>query len=230
MPSKIRVVIADDHAILRNGLRWMINNQSDMEVVGEAGDFGAAVALVKTAEPDVVTLDLTMPGGTGIGAIARILAARPGVRVVVLTMHDDPAYCRTALAAGASGYLVKSAADQELLTAIRTVHRGRLFVDMHSKAEVTLPPAAAVGAAGTGRRESESRLARLSAREREVIVLVAEGHTNQAIADRLLLSVKTIESYRARLMEKLGLANRAELTRFAMEAGLLGSPPGTEQQ
>ncbi|QOV89382.1 response regulator [Humisphaera borealis] len=224
MQPKIRVLIADDHAILRNGLRWMIAAQPDMEVVGEANDFSTAVALAASTKPDVMTLDLTMPGGTGLGAISRILAGRPAIRIVVLTMHDDPAYCRTALAAGASGYLVKSAADAELITAIRTVHRGRLFVDMHSTSEAAVAPSVGKGS------EPNPRLATLSAREREVMVMVAEGHTNQAIADRLLLSVKTVESYRARLMEKLGLANRAELTRFAMDVGLIGQSSSAEDQ
>jgi len=217
---EIRVLVADDHAILRSGLRLLISGQPDMEVVGEAGDFAEAVELARSLQPDVITLDLTMPGGSGLGAIEKLRAAAPSARVVVLTMHEDPAYVRSALAAGASGFLVKSAADSALIAALRAVQRGRIFVEVQNREamEALMAPGRAA--------DVPAPVAALSAREREVWVLLARGHTNQAIADLLGLSVKTVESYRARLMQKLGLTNRAELTRLAIDLALVGSSSG----
>jgi two-component system response regulator NreC len=213
----IRVLVADDHAILRSGLRLLISAQPDMEVVGEAGSSAEAISLAKSLLPDVVTLDLSMPGGAGLGAIEDLRAAAPAARILILTMHEDPAYVRSALAAGASGYLVKSAADSALIAAIRAVARGRVFIEVQNREamQALMAPARAAS-------EGPAPIATLSAREREVLVLVAQGHTNQAVADRLALSVKTVESYRARLMQKLGLTNRAELTRLAIDLGLVG--------
>ena len=220
MEPAIRVLVADDHAILRSGLRLLISGQPDMEVVGEAGDFAEAVEQARSLQPDVITLDLTMPGGSGLGAIEKLRAAAPSARVVVLTMHEDPAYVRSALSAGASGFLVKSAADSALIAALRAVQRGRLFVEVQNREamEALMAPGRAAGV--------PAPVAALSAREREVWVLLARGHTNQAIADLLGLSVKTVESYRARLMQKLGLTNRAELTRLAIDLALVGSSSG----
>jgi len=215
--EKIRVFIADDHTLLRSGLRLLIDAQADMEVVGEAGDLAQAKREVAAASPDVLTLDLSMPGAAGMASISLIRRLFPRVRVLVVTMHDDPAYVRTALALGAVGYVVKSAADSELISAIRAVSQGRIFVD----AEHAVAPAAAT-------LNSPAAIDSLSAREREVLALVAQGHTNQAAADQLGLSVKTVESHRARLMEKLGLTNRADLTRFAVECGLLDTRPDQE--
>ena len=220
MEPAIRVLVADDHAILRSGLRLLISGQPDMEVVGEAGDVAGAVELARSLQPDVITLDLTMPGGSGLGAIEKLRAAAPSARVVVLTMHEDPAYVRSALAAGASGFLVKSAADSALIAALRAVQRGRIFVEVQNREamEALMAPGRAA--------DVPAPVAALSAREREVWVLLARGHTNQAIADLLGLSVKTVESYRARLMQKLGLTNRAELTRLAIDLALVGSSSG----
>ena len=218
--KKIRIFIADDHAVLRSGLRLLMESQNDMEVVGEAGDFAEALTKLPMVRPDIITLDLTMPGGLGLGVIEKIRETVPESRVIVLTMHDDPAYLRTALAMGVSGYVVKSAADTELLSAIRAVSQGRVFVDARSStatAGTTLQSATSTPV--------ESLFKKLSAREREVLGLISQGHTNQAVADQLDVSVKTIESYRSRLMEKLGLQNRADLTRFAIEQGLLKSGP-----
>jgi two-component system response regulator NreC len=217
--QEIRVFLADDHAVLRSGLRLLIDSQSNMRVVGEAGDFDRMLALLKQTPTDVVTMDLTMPGGLGLRAIEKIREISPSLRVVVLTMHDDPAYLRSALAMGAAGYVVKSAADTELISAIRAVHEGRIFIDARSNTatEGLLKVTPTSGA--------DLSIDLLSTREREVLTLISQGHTNQAVADRLDVSVKTVESYRSRLMAKLGLKSRADLTRFAIENGLLQSGP-----
>lgn len=215
--QEIRVFVADDHAVLRSGLRLLIDSQSNMRVVGEAGDFDHMLALLKQVPTDVVTMDLTMPGGLGLRAIEKIREIAPSLRVIVLTMHDDPAYLRSALAMGAAGYVVKSAADTELISAIRAVHEGRIFIDARSNTatEGLLKVTPTSGA--------DRSIDLLSSREREVLTLISQGHTNQAVADRLDVSVKTVESYRSRLMAKLGLKSRADLTRFAIENGLLQS-------
>lgn len=222
---KISVVIADDHAVMRAGLRLLLSSQGDIRVVGEAGDHQGVLALLDRHRGmvDIITLDLTMPGGSPASLIEDILRAHPATHVVVLTMHDDPAYARMALAAGARGYVVKSAADTELITAIRTVARG----GMHS----TLSIADGVGGerrlacASVGTSTGRPAVDSLSEREREVLLLVAQGHTNQQVADRLFLSVKTVESYRSRMMTKLGLKDRSELTRLAIDSGLLAGKP-----
>lgn len=211
--SRIGVLLVDDHAMLRAGMKMLIGAQPDLEVVGEAGTLRDAVEAARKLAPIVVTLDLTMPGGGGIDGVSKILAASPKSRVLVLTMHDDPAYVRSALALGAAGYIVKSAADTELIGAIRAVARGRVFVDIQHEGGPQ------IFSAPTPRKQSP--FDSLSEREREVLLEVAKGYTNQQIADRVGLSVKTIESYRARLMQKLGLKDRSDLMRLAVEAGLL---------
>jgi len=215
---KIRVLLADDHAVLRAGLKLLVNHQQDMEVVAEAGTFGEAIRLARITKPDVITLDLTMPDGNGVDKIEQVCQAWPTARVLVLTMHDDPAYLRAALAAGASGYVVKKVADTELLGAIRAVHAGRVFVDLESHGKRS--PAALTSAGN--RDTSKCRGDKLSERERTVLERLAQGHTNQSIADELELSVKTVESYRARLLKKLGLRSRADIVRYAVETGILG--------
>jgi DNA-binding NarL/FixJ family response regulator len=228
--QKIRVLVADDHAVLRTGLRLLINTQPDLEVIGEAGAFPETIEMCQKLTPDVVTLDLNMPGGTGARAIAEVLRLSPTTRVLVLTMHDDPAYLRACLAAGAHGYVVKKAADTELLSAIRTVMQGRAYVNVTDGP--TVSTAESLAATKRIRDGKASPLEALSEREREVLMYVAQGHTNQAIADKLFLSVKTVESYRSRLMSKLGLQSRADLMRFALDTGLLANdattPPGFE--
>lgn len=218
--TKIRVLIADDHAVLRAGLRMLIGGQADLEVIGEAADGEEAVRKVLETRPDVVIMDITMPGIGGIKAIERIHQASPETRVLVLTMHDVPAYLRSVLAAGASGYVVKRAADSELLSAIRGVHRGRTVLDPTLAARVVQ---GGVRTRGPATQVAGGPTAILSQREREVLELVAQGYTNQQIADRLGLSVKTVETYRARLVEKLGLRSRADLVRYALDSGILGS-------
>jgi len=218
--ARIRILLADDHAVLRAGLRMLISSQRDLEVVGEASDGDEAVRKAAALRPDVALVDITMPGSGGIKAIERIRQAAPATRVVVLTMHDVPAYLRAALAAGASGYVVKRAADSDLLAAIRDVHRGRTVLDPALAARVVHGGLRRRGPAGP------TPTALLSQREREVLELVAQGFTNQQIADHLGLSVKTVETYRARLVEKLGLQSRAELVRYALDSGLFGGEAG----
>ena len=210
----IRVLIVDDHAILRAGLRVLIKSQGDMDVVGEAGDAPGAVAGVKKNTPDVVILDLAIPGG-GLPAIEEIRRDYPQSRVLVLTMHDDQAYLRSSLAAGAAGYLVKRAADAELLTAIRTVHKGRSYID------VALADSGLQDVVNHHSDANAQGLAGLSQREREVLEQVAYGYTNREIAARLHVSPKSVETYRARVQEKLGLRTRADLVRFALEMGIV---------
>jgi DNA-binding NarL/FixJ family response regulator len=209
--EKIRIILADDHPILRAGLKLLIENQPDMEVVGEVGDHSLVLEAVKIANPRVLALDWSMPGGNPVRVLDELTLKYPGTRVIVLTMHEDPAYVRLALGAGASGYLLKSAADSELIQAIRQIAKGGIYTQVPKALEVDSPgEKSLVG----------SKLEQLSQREREVLGQIAQGHTNQAIADRLFLSVKTVESYRARLMAKLGLKSRAELTQFSLESGL----------
>ena len=212
--TPISVLLADDHAVLRAGLRMLINAQPDMTVVGEAADAGDALEQVTRLTPEVLTLDLTMPGGSSIKLIERLREECPQTRVLVLTMHDDPAYLRAVMAAGGAGYVVKTAADAQLLNAIRAVHQGRIIVDVNLPKQRPQPAGPAAGPPSAG-------FVSLSAREREVFTLFAQGHTNQEIAGRLFLSVKTIETYRARIADKLGLRTRADLVRYALEVGLL---------
>ena len=215
--ARIAVLLADDHAVLRAGLRMLIGAQPDMEVAGEASTGEEAVRLARELEPDVVLMDLSMPGGGGVDATARIRQEHPGVRVLALTMHDDPAYLRSVLAAGATGYVLKRAAGTELLQALRTVHRGDTFVAPELADWLVQEALGRKSARDSDRIPGDN----LSEREREVLRLVAQGHTNQQVADRLALSVKTVETYRARLMEKLGLKSRADLVRYALSTGFL---------
>ena len=209
--SKIRVLIADDHAVLRAGLKLLIGAESDMEVVGEAADGAEAVQRAHTTAPDIVLLDLTMPGGRGTRTIEDVVQLTPRPRVLVLTMHDDAASMQAALLAGASGYIVKKAADVELLTAIRAVHHGRTFVNLTRPGEEQIARHSPAG----GNPKP------LSPRETEVLRLLAQGHSYREAAEQLGVSVKTIETHRKRLVDKLGLKSRAELFRFAVEVGLL---------
>lgn len=221
----IRVLLADDHAVLRAGLAMLLNAQSDMEVAGEAGNGAEAVRSVQTTAPDLVVMDLSMGEHSGLEAISKVRSSSVGTKVLVLSMHTDASYVRMALAAGASGYVTKSVADTELLTAIRAVAQGRTFVDLAFEAQAVRSEVME-----EYRQESESRPAdpirRLSGREREVLSRVAQGFTNSQIAESLGISVKSIETYRARVLEKLGLRTRAELVRFALGSGLLTSERG----
>ena len=218
MPQ-IKVLIADDHAILRAGLRLLINAQADMEVVSEASDGTHAVRAARDTRPHVALLDLTMPGSSGMRALEDIIRYCSETRVIVLTMHDDPAYLRSVLAAGACGYVLKRAVDTELLAAIRAVHRGGVFVDP-SLAHVFVQDA--LNKANRAPQSARS-LSLLSERELQVLGLIAQGYGSQDIAKRIVVSVKTVETYRSRIAEKLGLQSRSDIVRFALDMGLLTS-------
>jgi two-component system response regulator NreC len=213
---KLRIALADDHALLRAGLAVLINAQDDMEVVAQASTTAEAITVAASIQPDVLVLDLTMPDGSSVKAIETLQSKCPQTKILVLTMHDDPAYLRSTLAAGAAGYLVKTASDSELLSALRTVAQGRTAINLSlSPDEMQKVLGGAAGNTG------QSGVAALSEREQEVLALLARGHTNQQIADKLFLSVKTIETYRSRIGEKLGVRDRAQLVAYAIKHGLL---------
>lgn len=216
----IRVLIADDHAVLRSGLTMLLAAQGDIAVVGEAADGNEVTGKSRELRPDVVLLDLSMPGPPGGEVIRQVLRASPKSRVLVLTMHDDPAYLASAMLAGAAGYVVKKVADTELIQAIRAVHVGRTFVDLTRSSD---PHPRPKEPRGVPSREAPKNLSR---REVEVLRLLAQGHSNQQVAGLIKVSVKTVETYRTRLSEKLGLKGRAELYRFAVESGILDSDAG----
>lgn len=217
MTEPVRVVICDDHGIVRSGLRHIIDAETDLTVVGEADDVASAVAVATETQPDVVVMDVGLPDGSGIDAVPEIHRACPAARVVVLTVHDDVAYLRRAFEAGASGYLVKEAADIELVLAIHQVAADRRYVHPALGAALLTPDGPTVRPAGPG--------GELSKREVEVLRLVALGLTNPQIAEELYVSVRTVETHRAHVYQKLGVDDRAELVRLAREAGLLDHTP-----
>jgi two-component system response regulator NreC len=208
----IRVVLVDDHAILRSGLRRVLEAEPDIEVVGEAENADRAVFEALESKPDVVVMDLVMPGKSGIEGMPAVLQAVPEARILVLSMQDDPHYVREAFEAGALGYVLKEAADTEVVSAVRTVAGGERYV--HSTLGARL-----VAAEMEERKRADADP--LSDREREVLRLLALGHTNQEIAQMLYISVRTAETHRAHIMQKLGLSSRAELVRHALEQGLI---------
>jgi len=217
----IRIVLADDHGVVRAGLRALLDSQSDMIVVGEAADGPEAVTLARTEHPTVVITDLSMPGG-GMETIREIASLGNQTRVLVLTVHAEERYLLPVLEAGGSGYVRKSSAHTDLIDAVRTVAKGEVFLD--PAATKTLLR----GYLGRVRTGDEDDLGEvLSEREREVVKLTAEGHTALQAADLLSLSPKTVETYRHRAMQKLGLTNRAELVRYALRAGLIGTDDST---
>ena len=210
--NKTKIVLADDHSVLRSGLKLLLNAQEDLTVVGEATNGPEAIAAVRQHSPDLLLLDITMPKTDGLQVLQQVKRAYPNVRVLVLTMHEEEGYLRRALEMGAAGYCPKSAADAELISAIRAVMRGNVYIHP-SQTRVLLDKMIAPASAET------AAFAELSERERAVLRLVALGHTNQDIAAQLSLSVKTVETYRARGMEKLGLRSRAGLVRYAIQEG-----------
>jgi two-component system response regulator NreC len=216
------VFLADDHAVLRSGLRLLINAQPDLEVVGEAGDGDEAIekvdALAAQGAVDVVVLDIGMPRLNGLEALRRIKAAHPDLAVLILTMHASEPYLFQVIQAGGAGYVLKQTADEHLLGAIRGAAEGQPF--LYPTMEARLLTDYLHRARRAGERADAAFLA-LTDREREVLTLVAQGYTSQEIADRLIVSVKTVETHRAHVMSKLGLQTRAELVRYALREGYL---------
>lgn len=219
--DKTRLMLVDDHKILRAGLRALIGRQPDMEVVAEADSTREALALAAQIQPDLVVLDLSLPGGGSLELIGGLVDRDSPPRVLVLTMHDDPAYARAALGAGATGYVVKTVSEDDLLAAIRAVRRGKAFIDLDDEDRT----ASVFGAGGLQGLHGPARATvGLSPREREVLRLLGQGHTNQAVAEQLDLSPKTVATYRARIADKLGLKTTADFVRYATDIGLLDTP------
>jgi two-component system, NarL family, response regulator NreC len=216
---RIRVLVVDDHAVVRAGLRRLLDAEPDIETVGEAPTAERAVFEAIEQRPDVVLMDLVMPGSGGIDGMPPLLRAVPDARVLVLSMQDDPRYVREAFEAGASGYVLKEAADTEVVAAVRAVAAGERYVHPVLGARL-------VAAEAEERRRSEADP--LSEREREVLRLLALGHTNQEIAELLYISVRTAETHRAHIMQKLRLSSRAELVRYALAQGLLEEPDSSD--
>jgi len=213
--DKIRVLLADDHAILRDGIRALLTEQPDMSVIGEAGDGRQAVTLTHDLSPDVVLMDIGMPLLNGLEATRQIKRDQPGIHVLILTMHENEEYIREVLAAGASGYVLKQAAASELVAAIRAVYRGeavlspavtRVVIQDYLRSEAAQPVIASN---------------ELTAREREVLQLIAEGHTSKEISDILCLSVKTVQAHRTSLMQKLDLHDRGDLIKYAIQKKII---------
>jgi len=214
MTGKMRILVADDHAVFRAGLRLLLNGQPDMEVVAEAGDGRDAIRKTAEAKPDVVLFDLTMPRTNAMDTIRHVARTRSKPKVVVLTMHEHPAYVHSAVAAGAAGYVVKRAADTELLSTIRAAGRAGRGTTLPIPVLATGAEVARPARAGRGGR------ALLSPREDQVLRFLAQGYSNRQIATRLKLSVKTVETFRARVSKKLRLRGRAALVRYALRTGL----------
>ncbi len=212
MDPPVRVLIVDDHAVVRTGIRLLLDQEPDIEPVGEAGSGREAIFEARSLKPDVILMDVVMPDGNGLDVIPTLLKEQPELKILVLSMQDDPRYVREAFAAGASGYVLKEAADIEVVAAVREVARGDRYV--HPKLGARLIAADADAA----RKAEEDPL---SEREREVLRLLALGHTNQEIAKQLFISVRTAETHRAHIMQKLHLSSRAELVRYAITQGLL---------
>lgn len=219
--DKTRLMLVDDHKALRAGLRELINGQPDMEVVAEADAAADAQAKAASVMPDLIILDLTLPGGGSLELISELVEKGPLPRVLVLSMHNDPAYARAALAAGATGSVVKTVSEEDLLAAVRAVRRGKAVVDLDDEART----AAVFGPGGPQAVRGPTRATvGLSPREREVLRLLGQGHTNQAVAEQLEISPKTVATYRARIGEKLGLKSTADFVRYAADTGLLVAP------
>ncbi|HSG13287.1 MAG TPA: response regulator transcription factor [Gaiellaceae bacterium] len=211
-PKAIRVLVVDDHAVVRAGLRRVLDAEKDIETIGEAANAERAVFEALEHKPDVVLMDVVMPGKSGIEGMPALLQAVPEARVLVLSMQDDPHYVREAFEAGASGYVLKEAADTDVVEAVRAVASGSRYVHPALGAKL-------VAAETEERKRAESDP--LSEREREVLRLLALGHTNQEIAALLYISVRTAETHRAHIMQKLSLSSRAELVRYALDHGLI---------
>jgi two-component system response regulator NreC len=204
----IRIVIADDHEIVRRGLRQLLDNEEGVEVVAEAGDIETARRYVRGHRPDVLVLDLNMPGGSSLEAIPTLREEFPDTKIVVLTMQNEPAYARTALGAGVLGYVLKESADTELVDAVRAAAAGERYLNPRLGAKVASEPQ-------SGPPDG------LSPRELEILRMIALGYTNAQVAEELYLSVRTVETHRAHIQQKLHLADRSELVRYALDNGLV---------
>jgi DNA-binding NarL/FixJ family response regulator len=215
--ARIRILVADDHAVLRAGLRALLNNEPDMEVVGEAANGTEAVEQAQLLRPDVIVMDLSMPGMGWLEATRQINEKALDTRVLVLTVHAEQQYLLPVLQAGGAGYVLKQAADTELIQAIRTVHRGEAFLYPNAASMLLQDYRRRVGS-------NEDKYDGLSEREREVLKYTAEGFSSQEIADRLIISAKTVDTYRQRIMDKLDIHHRSELIRYALRKGLLTAP------
>jgi DNA-binding NarL/FixJ family response regulator len=213
--SKIRVLLADDHAILRSGIRALLEDEPDIEVVGEAEDGHAVIRMVAELEPDVILIDIAMPRLNGLEATRRIMQANPQAKILILTMHENEEYVRQVFASGAMGYILKDAAVRELLGAIRAIYRG----------EAVLSPAitrlVVEDYLRWGDLQPEDTDSSLSPRERQILQLIAEGYTNKEIAEICTISIKTVQSHRANLMRKLDLHDRGELIKYAIQKKII---------
>lgn len=210
---KIRVLLADDHAVLRGGLRLMLNGQPDMEVVGEAGNGLDTVSMTAELQPDVILLDLSMPLLDGLGVIEKLQDVANAAKILVLTMHDDEGYLQKVLTRGARGYILKRAADADLLAAIRAVDGGNVYIEpsmVGALVKMAMKPPA-----------PDPVRTDLSDREKDVLRLVAMGFTNRQIADKLVISIKTVETHRSNIKDKLGIKGRADLVRYALQHKLI---------
>jgi len=213
--NRLRILLADDHAIVRQGLKLLIDGQPDMMVVGEAADGDAVVAQAQTLQPDVVVMDISMPGTSGLTATRTLKERRPALVVLVLTRHDEDRYLQELLRAGASGYVLKQSPPPQLLQAIRVVASGGIYLDPAVTARV------ADGLLDGRQERDRAPAAAISDRESEVLRLVAVGHSNKEIADRLNISVKTVEVHKANAMRKLGLTGRVDVIRYGVLQGWL---------
>lgn len=211
---KIRILLADDHRLFRDGLRTLLDQREDMEVIGEAVDGPAAVAAAAQHKPDIVLMDISMPDLNGIEATRKIVAEHSGTKIIMLSMHSDQRFVTESLRAGASGYVLKDCAIEELIEAIRTVSRKQIFLS------ATIAESVIKDYIGLTVNRSDSVFSALSAREREVLQLLAEGNSTKEIAARLDVSIKTVETHRKQIMDKLDIHSIAELTKYAIREGL----------
>jgi two-component system response regulator NreC len=215
MDTKIRILLADDHKVLRDGLRALLEGENDMQVIAEAGTVDEAIQAASTCQPEVIVMDLGMPGGSGLDAIRQIRIQGLPVKIVVLSMHSGREMVMQVLQAGSDGYVPKSSAHTDLIQAIRTVHRGQRF--LHPEATTALVDEL------LDKQEESRMIGLLSERERDVLKLTAMGFTSREIGEQLALSPKTVDTYRERAMMKLNLDHRTDIIRFALRAGLLDS-------
>ena len=218
----ISVVIADDHAILRAGLRMLLSQQPDIQVVGEAENGEEAIEQVRRKKPNILLADISMPGTSGIEIIQQVAKRSPKTLVLILTMHAEPAYLDSALAAGAAGYVLKKALDSDLLTAIRVTNSNGTFIDQDMTQHLLGKHRHAQAASTVTARQARDLLSR---RELQILTLIAQGHTHREIASQTSISVKSVETYRARLLKKLKLTTRRDIVQFALSAGLLSAQP-----